>query len=126
VLAGCATISGQVDDRGRAYERTNEAPVRANLEPSAAEPTIPIFNDRLNTGLGGGRNERAAAATVPVCQADHWQSLLGLSKADVQGKSLPPSSRVVDWGAKVTQDYQPNRLNVQLDQNGRVYRVVCG
>jgi hypothetical protein len=126
VLAGCASGPiGRIDDRGRAFETTNEAPVAANLEPLAAEPTIELFNDRL-PGFGRGSDQRAEGADRSACQAERWQRLIGMRKADVEEQQLPDDARVVDWGDAVTQDYEPKRLNVQLDQGGRVYRVICG
>ncbi len=126
VLAGgCATFTGSVDDKGRAYRETNEAPVAANLEPLAADPTIRIFNDRLPTR--GGRDQARAGGEPPsACEAERWQHLLGVPQSDVEAEDLPDSARIVEWGEVVTQDYEPSRLNVQLDQRGRVYRVICG
>jgi hypothetical protein len=127
VLAGCAALSGEVDDGGRAYREATQAPVDANLEPLAGEASIQIFNDRLpsRADLGGG-GRSGAGEPASACQAERYQNLIGTAQAEIDRRSLPEPSRVVEWGAMVTQDYQPNRLNVHLDQGGRVYRVICG
>jgi len=39
---------------------------------------------------------------------------------------LPEGSRVIEPGSIVTQDYQPQRINVDLDEEGNIARVWCG
>jgi hypothetical protein len=34
--------------------------------------------------------------------------------------------RVIEPGMAVTEDYSPSRLNVALDQQGRIVGVACG
>jgi hypothetical protein len=122
-LAGCGALSGNVDDGGRVFREAQEAPISANLEPPAAEPSIEILSDRIpGRGVGGSRNVSEDSA----CEAERWQQLIGMTAADVQSQRLPENVRVIEWGGMVTQDYVPARLNVHLDQNGRVYRVICG
>lgn len=124
VLAGCAALSGAVEDDGRVFRQAQDAPVSANLEPSAAEPSIQLVDDRLRgRGVGGGSG---AGEPASACQAERWQQLIGATKAQVEAEDPPGDVRVIEWGAMVTQDYVPARMNVHLDQNGRVYRVVCG
>jgi hypothetical protein len=125
-LAGCGALSGTVDDGGRAYRETINAPIDARLEPLAAEPSIQILNDRIPMRGGGGGGGGRDAGESSACEAERWQHLIGMEEADVRAERLPESVRVIEWGGMVTQDYQPGRLNVHLDQNGRVYRVLCG
>jgi hypothetical protein len=123
MLAGCASL-GNVDDEGRVYREAIDAPVHANLEPLAGEPSIRILRDPIPArgafGSGGDEGESSA------CEAEHWQQLIGMTMADAQAQDLPDATRIVEWGGMVTQDYVPSRMNVHLDQNGRVYRVICG
>jgi hypothetical protein len=125
-LAGCAALSGNVDDGGRVYREAQNAPLDANLEPLAAEPSIPIFNDRfpVRGSLSGGG--RTAGEPASGCESERWQHLIGMAKADVEGEDLPEGARVIDWGDVYTQEYLPGRMNVHLDQNGRAFRVICG
>lgn len=120
-LAGCASL-GEVDDDGRVFQRAIDAPVDANLEPLAASPSIRILRDPIPTRGGAGIEEGESSA----CEAERWQQLIGMTTADAEAQDLPGSTRVIEWGGMVTQDYVPARMNVYLDQNGRVYRVICG
>jgi hypothetical protein len=120
-LAGCASI-GNVEDDGRTFQRGQDAPVSANLEPLAAEPTI-VLNDRIP---GRGQGSSGSVSEDSACMAERWQHLIGATRAQVEAEALPANVRLIEWGAMVTQDYVPARMNVHLDQNGRVYRVICG
>lgn len=120
-LAGCSSI-GNVDDDGRTFQRGQDAPVGANLDPLAAEPTI-VLSDRI-PGRGQGSSGNVSEASA--CMAERWQHLIGATQAQVSAENLPNNVRVIEWGGMVTQDYVPARMNVHLDQNGRVYRVICG
>lgn len=39
---------------------------------------------------------------------------------------LPKESRVIPKGSVVTMDWDPNRLNLYLDEEGKVYKVKKG
>ncbi|MGD2133825.1 MAG: I78 family peptidase inhibitor [Maricaulaceae bacterium] len=124
LLAGCAVLTGDIDDGGRAYEQTNNAPVHSNIEPTAAEPTIEIINARprpAGGGSGGG-----GASSTSTCDLERWERLMGQPRANVVSQDLPESVRVISYGSMVTQDFVPERLNIWLDRNDNVYRVTCG
>ncbi len=121
-LAGCGALNGTVDDGGRVFREAQDAPIDANLEPLAAQPSIQLLNDRLP---GRGTGSRTVSEDS-ACEAERWQQLIGMTAADVEDQRLPGNVRVIEWGGMVTQDYVPARMNVHLDQNGRVYRVICG
>jgi hypothetical protein len=125
-LAGCAALSGNVDDGGRVYREAMDAPVDANLEPLAGEASIELFNDRLPTRSSFGSGSRSGGEPESGCQAERWQNLIGMTSAEAQGQDLPGGARVLEWGSIVTQEYLPTRMNVHLDQGGRVFRVICG
>ncbi|MGP1353844.1 MAG: I78 family peptidase inhibitor [Parasphingopyxis sp.] len=59
------------------------------------------------------------------CPADGYQSLVGAQLAAV---TLPAGlvMRVINPGDAVTQDYRPDRMNVDLDERGVITRVYCG
>lgn len=123
-LAGCATFAGTVDDQGRAYRETTEAEVDANLEPLAAEASIQLLNERLPER--GGRSRSGAGEPASACEAEQWQRLLGQEGDAIETGALPDEYRIIPFGAMITQEYLPERLNIYLDQDGRVYRVICG
>jgi hypothetical protein len=124
-LAGCAALTGEIDDGGRVFRETQNSPVDSNLEPLAAEPSIPIISDRFPV-RGAGDDSRTGGEPASGCEAEMWQHLIGRTVAEVEAEDLPEGARVIEWGAITTQEYLPARMNVHLDQQGRVYRVICG
>lgn len=60
------------------------------------------------------------------CGAEKFQRLIGQSRAMLDEAALPKPHRIIAHDAMVTMDYAPTRLNIQLDQDGRVARVFCG
>jgi hypothetical protein len=126
MLAACATLSGEIDDKGRAYRETIDAPVGANLEPSAAEPSIQLFSGRIPARGSAGEEARERPEPQSACQAERWQSLISMTEAEARGEPLPEVVRVVPYQGIVTQDYREDRLNIYLDSMGRVFRVTCG
>lgn len=60
------------------------------------------------------------------CDAAAYQSLVGQPEAAIDRNRLPQSFRIICHDCQVTMDYNPNRLNVQLDPQNRVASVSCG
>lgn len=58
------------------------------------------------------------------------QSVVGSTAQDVRVGGLPiavPGSiRVISPGQPVTQDYRPDRLNLEVDASGNLVRAYCG
>lgn len=121
-LAACATMSGQIEDGGRAARDTVNAPIAApgSSEEILAEPwrvaDRPIAGDRANL----------PQPDKPKCEAQAWTGLLGRTMDELQAMALPQSKRVLAHDALYTDDYVPSRLNIQFDDQGRVARVWCG
>ena len=126
VVAGCATLSGEIEDGGRAYRETINAPVESNLEPLAAEPSIRLLDEPLSDRNARQSARRGGGEPASACQAEMWQHLIGMSEAEATAEDLPEKVRVVPFQALVTMDYLPDRLNLHLDRSGVVFRVVCG
>lgn len=82
----------------------------------------------LMTGLaacGGGLG--GSAEFSDSCNARSQQNLVGDQISDMASLSLAaPKVRIINPGDSVTQDEQPDRLNVVRDGNGVVTRVYCG
>jgi len=125
-LAGCAGLNGDIDDGGRAYREAQNAPIDANLEKLAAEPSITIFRERIPSRSERAEIARAASEPQSACDAERWQVLIGRQRDGFENENLPERTRVVRDGMLVTQDYLPDRLNIYLGPDGRVFRVVCG
>ena len=76
----------------------------------------------------GGSGEPVAGRD---CNADGQQDLVGRpATAELGAEALRRShSRTLRWirpGDAVTMDYSPQRLNINLDAQGRVERFNCG
>ena len=82
----------------------------------------------------------ALAACVPVppdpvpptlppddaCGAPGLQGLVGQPRRVLETMKFGVPVRVIEPGMAVTMDYNPARLNIELDAAGRIIRVTCG
>ena len=59
------------------------------------------------------------------CKASSYQGLVGQSRSILTTMMLPAGSRVVGYGDPVTTDFRPERLNVEIDQGGRISKISC-
>ena len=89
----------------------------ATVPPASAEPAM---EDAVPVRDGGGR-----------CDAAPAQHLLGRSRsAEIGAEALRLSgARALRWipeGTMVTMDYREDRLNIELDGNGRITKIRCG
>lgn len=58
-----------------------------------------------------------------TCNADNWKDLVGQPEAAVH--SVLGNLRIVRADEPVTKDFNPNRLNAEIDSTGRVTRFAC-
>lgn len=82
-------------------------------------------------GCGGGAVDMAVSDNgipeVGDCNAASHRGLIGQSADDRPALSvLAPKVRFIEPGEAVTQDQQPQRLNLELDDQGVITRVYCG
>ncbi|MFV0302295.1 MAG: I78 family peptidase inhibitor [Paracoccus sp. (in: a-proteobacteria)] len=63
-------------------------------------------------------------ATGPLTCDDSYQSLVG---SNIGAITLPAglTHRIITPGMAVTEDYNPDRLNVHVDDKGWITRVEC-
>ena len=59
------------------------------------------------------------------CGANKVQDLLGQPISGLRAR-FPDSARIIPPGAAITEDYNPDRLNVDLDGVGSIKRIWCG
>jgi len=76
---------------------------------------------------GGEKAEAPAAA----CNAGRIGAAVGHVLDDAMGEKLRQDAgartiRVIHPGQPVTMDYRQDRLNVEVDADGRIIRVNCG
>lgn len=64
-----------------------------------------------------------AASIDTTCNAANWQELIGQPEAVVH--SALGNMRIVRMGEPVSADFNPNRLNAEIDKKGRVQGFAC-
>ena len=60
------------------------------------------------------------------CGAEALQNLVGQPKTALDDAALPAVVRVIHPGDAVTLDFNPARLNVELDADGVIAKLSCG
>jgi len=71
------------------------------------------------------------APTQPIpfedtCGAGQFETLLGEPAADHDLSTPGRPQRILPPNTIITQDYRPERLNIDLDAAGRITRLWCG
>lgn len=61
-----------------------------------------------------------------TCSAAPLQHLIGGPAKVVTSLNLRNPLRVIAPDQMVTEDYQPDRINVETDAKGKVLRITCG
>jgi hypothetical protein len=84
-------------------------PLVVSLSLAACMPVVVVPSDGADT-----------------CGASSFQYLVGEHRSELDGMRFSQPVRIIPEGGVVTMDYNPNRLNFQLDGAGRVERVYCG
>lgn len=64
--------------------------------------------------------------TTDACGASQLQYLVGDQARVLQTMRFAQPVRITPYGGMVTQDFQPQRLNIWLDQYDIISRVTCG
>lgn len=61
-----------------------------------------------------------------LCGASSHQSLVGMTFSAIDAAKLPERTRILHPNTPMTRDYRLDRLNVFVDEAGKVSKVVCG
>jgi hypothetical protein len=61
-----------------------------------------------------------------ACGAAALQGLVGQPEAVLASMTLTVPVRVIRPGQAVTMDFNPSRLNFDIDERGRIARIWCG
>jgi len=79
-------------------------------------------------GYGGTRAAGMAAARCTAANAKQFlgQELDAHNADEARAYAGALRSRVIRPGEPVTMDVDPLRLNVELDESGRIHRLRCG
>lgn len=67
----------------------------------------------------------ASASENDTCGAGALETLLNQPLETVETQ-LPETARILPPGSVMTQDFRPDRLNVNLDEDGVIVRIWCG
>ena len=89
------------------------SPVLSTPDPVPPPPS----SDAVSTG--------GALAEAEDCAADRHEALTGQLVEAVQDR-LPHPHRIYRRDQPVTMDYRPERLNVIIDEKGRIRGLHCG
>ncbi len=66
------------------------------------------------------------APVADACGASGLQGLVGQPSGTLDSLRLAQRTRVIRPGQMVTMEYSEARLNIALDEAGRIARVYCG
>ncbi len=69
--------------------------------------------------------ETATEPGPDTCGAAALQDRIGEGRTALTDP-LPEGTRIIPPGTAVTQDYRPERLNIDVDAQGRITRIWCG
>ena len=105
----------------------------ALLMLSACETPDPTYRDLDQMGRdyqrdtqGSATPQNAEEATAAdVCHASQFRRLLGAPASSIDRSSLPAHTRIISPGMMVTQDFQPERLNIRVGPDGKVAALQC-
>ncbi len=76
-----------------------------------------------------GCQTQSAVPFEPVtdrCNSLQYLSKVGMKVDDATADAFPPGTRIIKPGTMVTRDHRPDRLNVHVNDNGRIERIDCG
>ncbi len=61
-----------------------------------------------------------------ACDAPRYRALMDAPVDVLETMALPPRTRIIRPGMAVTMDYDPARLNFEIDRRNRIIRIWCG
>ena len=115
---GVLAVAGLTACASPALEPTYDAELIGDELVPLSEPDAPEI-------VGPEVARQQAEAAVAECKAVELLDRVGQPGRGVEA-DLPAGSRVIEPGSIVTQDYLPQRINVDLDEAGNITRIWCG
>lgn len=95
----------------------------AATEPVQTTETAATISQELESTPETTRAE--LEAQLAECKGQPYLEMIGQPEAALTGL-LPDDARVIPKDGIVTQDYRPQRVNIDLDENRAIARVWCG
>lgn len=143
-LAACAPMAPEASTHSDAAVDSNAADA-SGKDPAAVDPSMPdsaaiggtpgvvegspgsgevqpVPDERIRVGPGLDENG---------CKAEAAQGLVGRDGSEAVVKQAMTASgaktvRVIPHDGMVTMDYRGDRLNIQLDEQGKIVSITCG
>lgn len=60
------------------------------------------------------------------CGSLGYLSMVGTKEDAIKSSTFPEGTRIIRPGTAVTRDYRAERLNVHINEKGRIERIDCG
>jgi putative hemolysin len=126
ILGGCAQVSGH-----QQTERVGMAnPASVYCQQVGGKLTIentPAGQVGMCALPDGSKVEEwELFRAARQCGADSRQNLVGTPESGLDRSLMPKLSRVIHHNSAVTMDFRSDRLNVYVDEKGKIARVACG
>lgn len=67
----------------------------------------------------------AGTPAEDACGASALEHLVGAPAIAAEEETTPDNTRIIRPGDAVTMDFNPERLNIEIDENERISRVYC-
>jgi hypothetical protein len=105
-------------------EQTPQAPAEEAPSPSPASSAAPA---EPRTPPSSGPETPATPAPADACGAAERQGWIGRARPDLPSPPAGALWRIYETGQPVTQDFRPERLNIEIDpERQTVVRLSCG
>ncbi len=60
-----------------------------------------------------------------ACGAVKYEGLIGQPAKVLDNMTFPTGTRIIQPNAPVTMDFRPDRLNIEISNNGRIDKISC-
>ncbi|MCK0150288.1 I78 family peptidase inhibitor [Marivita sp. S6314] len=77
-------------------------------------------------GLAACQETTAVSSAPPSCGSEEMSHLMGIQRTQLENIAFSQPYRIIPEGSAVTMDFNPARVNFELDQNDAVARIYCG
>lgn len=79
----------------------------------------------LALALAGCGGDAGGRSPDDQCGAGALQGLVGQPRTVLEGMTFADGTRIIEPGTPVTLDYRPDRLNIGIDEAGRIGWINC-
>ena len=102
------------------------------LAACAAQPDFPPIDTPVTGHVQGAAPDAGpvvsptAAAAIATCAGTDILTLIGQNVSKLPASGPWSAVRILKPGAAATMDYSPTRLNVHVDNSGKIRDLACG